>query len=93
VLWINNTSVVQVAREAGAPKDKGAGILLHKKMQDHVKKGETLFEIYAEKDYKLERALRKLAELPLIGVGKTSEMMLAEIPDVEKHRKYFILER
>jgi AMP phosphorylase len=93
VLWINNTSVVQVAREAGAPKDKGAGILLHKKMQDHVKKGETLFEIYAEKDYKLERSLKKLAELPLIGVGKTSEMMLAEIPDVDKHRKYFILER
>ncbi len=93
VLWINNTAVIQVAREAGAPKDKGAGILLHKKMQDHVKKGETLFEIYAEKSYKMERALRKLAELPVTGVGKSSEMMLAEIPEVDKHRKYFILER
>ncbi|HJW96655.1 MAG TPA: AMP phosphorylase, partial [archaeon] len=68
VLWINNTSVIQVAREAGAPKDKGAGMLFHKKCTDHVKKGETLFEIYAEKDYKMERALRKLAELPVIGV-------------------------
>jgi AMP phosphorylase len=93
VLWINNTSVIQVAREAGAPKDKGAGILFHKKSGDHVKKGETLFEIYAEKNYKMERALRKLAELPVMEAGKTSEMMLAEIPEVEKHRKYFILER
>jgi AMP phosphorylase len=93
VLWINNTSVIQVAREAGAPKDKGAGILFHKKCTGHVKKGETLFEIFAEKDYKMERSLKKMAELPVMGVGKSSEMMLAEIPEVEKHRKYFILER
>jgi AMP phosphorylase len=93
VLWINNTAVIQVAREAGAPKDKGAGILLHKKSGDHVKKGETMFEIFAEKDYKLERALKMMKELQIMGVGKTSEMMLAEIPEVEKHRKYFILER
>jgi AMP phosphorylase len=93
VLWINNTSVIQVAREAGAPKNKGAGILFHKKCADHVKKGETLFEIFAEKEYKMERALKKLSELPIMGVGKSSEMMLAEIPEVEKHRKYFILER
>jgi len=92
-LWINNTAVIQVAREAGAPKDKGAGILLHKKSGDHVKKGETMFEIFAEKDYKLERSLKKMQELTVMGVGKSSEMMLAEIPEVEKHRKYFILER
>ena len=92
-LWVNNTAVTQVAREAGAPKDKGAGILLHKKMGDHVKKGETLFEIFAEKEHKMERALNKMKELQVMGVGKTSEMMLAEIPEVEKNRKYFILER
>ncbi len=93
VLWINNTSVIQVAREAGAPKDKGAGILFHKKCTDHVKKGEILFEIYAEKGYKMERALRKMQELQIMAVGKSSEMMLAEIPELQKHRKYFILER
>ncbi|MFB0543278.1 MAG: AMP phosphorylase, partial [Candidatus Bathyarchaeia archaeon] len=32
VLWINNSSLVEVARLAGAPKDKGAGVLLHKKI-------------------------------------------------------------
>lgn len=93
VLWINNTSVIQVAREAGAPKDKGAGILFHKKCNEHVKKGEILFEIFAEKGYKMERALKKMQELQVMGVGKTSEMMLAEIPEAEKHKKYFILER
>ncbi|MEM5812475.1 MAG: AMP phosphorylase [Candidatus Aenigmatarchaeota archaeon] len=95
VLWINNTAIVQIAREAGAPKDKGAGILLHKKTGDSVKKGETIFEIFAEKGYKLERTLDQMSEndLTVMGIGKTSEMMLAEIPEIEKNRKYFILER
>ena len=93
VLWINNTAVTQVAREAGAPKDKGSGILFHKKMGDHVKKDETMFEIFADKRYKMERALKKMGELAVMNVGKTSEMMLAEIPEVEKHKRYFILER
>ncbi len=93
VFWFNNASIARIAREAGAPKDKGAGILLHKKLNDKVRKGETLFEIYAEKNYKLDRALELSKELNIIGIGKDYEMVLAEIPEEEEHRKYFILER
>jgi len=91
--WINNSAVVEIARAAGTPKDKGAGILLHKKMGDKVKKGQTLFEIYAEKSYKLERALRLARELKILGIGKTFQMLIKKIPPRIEHPKYFILER
>jgi len=92
VFWVNNNSIAQIAKVAGAPKDKGAGILLHKKLNDKVRRGETLFEIFADKRYKLNRALRLSKELNIMGVGKDYEMVLAEIPE-EEEQKYFILER
>jgi AMP phosphorylase len=91
--WINNTAVVEIARAAGTPNDKGAGILLRKKMGDKVKRGDTLFEIYAEKPYKLKRALRLAGELKIIGVGKRFQMLIEKIPTRIEHPKYFILER
>lgn len=93
VLWINNKVITQIAREAGAPKDKGAGILLYKKTGDRVKKEETLFEIYAEKKYKLNRALRVIASEDIMKIGKESEMVLTEIPKEEEGERFFILER
>ncbi len=45
---IDNLKIASIARLAGAPMDKGAGIYLHKKVGDKVKKGEPLFTIYAE---------------------------------------------
>jgi len=50
LLWINNASLVEIARLAGAPKDKGAGVRLHKKIGDAVRKNEPLFTIYAERE-------------------------------------------
>jgi thymidine phosphorylase len=45
---INNFVVAHIARLAGAPIDKGAGIEIHKKIDDHVVKGEPLYTIYAK---------------------------------------------
>ena len=65
-----NDRVVKVARAAGAPKDKGAGILLFKKGGSHVKKGEVLFRIYAEKEWKLDKAIETaMREPPVIVSG------------------------
>ena len=36
VLWINNKGIAQVAKEAGAPKEKGAGVMLKTKLGEHV---------------------------------------------------------
>lgn len=51
---INNESISRIARIAGAPEDKGAGLYLNKKVGDKVKKGETLFTIYTENDFKMK---------------------------------------
>ncbi len=45
---IDNLTIATIARLAGAPMDKQAGIYLHKKVADVVKKGELLYTIYAE---------------------------------------------
>jgi len=48
VISIDNFQMSKVARLAGAPMDKKAGVDLLKKLGDKVKKGETLYKIYAE---------------------------------------------
>ena len=42
--------MAHIARLAGAPMDKGAGVDLYKKVGDSVDKGEALYAIYAEFD-------------------------------------------
>ena len=48
VTSINNYILAKVARLAGAPIDKGAGVDLMKKLGDPVEKGEPLYRVYAE---------------------------------------------
>ncbi len=50
---IDPMEISHIARVAGAPMDKGAGVYLHYKRGDRVKKGDVLFTIYAESDEKL----------------------------------------
>ncbi|MFQ5887552.1 MAG: AMP phosphorylase [Candidatus Hydrothermarchaeales archaeon] len=77
VTGIDNRSVVQIARTAGAPKDKGAGILFHVTRGRKVKKGDTLFEIYAESEYKLKQALTLAKKLYPV---KLEGMLLERVP-------------
>jgi len=51
---INNKLVSHVARTAGAPRDMTAGLYLHKKLKDTVKKGEPLYTIYADSKERLD---------------------------------------
>jgi putative thymidine phosphorylase len=53
---IDNLAIARIARLAGAPKDKGAGIELHVRRNMNVKKGDPLITIYAESKTKLEFA-------------------------------------
>jgi len=57
VLHIDDNLIALVARAAGSPKDKGAGIYLHKHLNDKVKKGEKVLTIYAESERKLTEAI------------------------------------
>jgi AMP phosphorylase len=95
VLWVNNEDIAKIAKEAGAPKEKGAGVMLQAKLGDHVKKGDTLFDVYAERDTRLESALKLAANIQPIGLSRQPEdrMLVGRIPAPVVHRKAFTLER
>jgi len=48
VTSIDNLQMARIARFAGAPMDKGAGVDLLKKLGDPVRKGEPLYRVHAE---------------------------------------------
>ncbi len=74
IVHLDNKRFVEIARAAGAPHDKGAGIYLHKKRGELVKAGDELFTIYAEKEWKLSNAIEKVEErFPLIIEGMVLE--------------------
>ena len=54
---IKNKDIVAVAKAAGSPNDKGAGLLLFRKKGQRVEAGEVLMEIYADNEAKLQRAM------------------------------------
>ena len=93
VLWIDNASIVEAARLAGAPKDKGAGVLLHKKIGDKISRGEPLVTIFAERAGKLDRAIKIFEEFPVIGVGSRIEMLIHEVKERPVTKRTFVLER
>ena len=93
ILWISNKCVDMIAREAGAPRDKEAGVYFRKKIGDLVRKGETLFEIYSKKNNKFNCAIELVHKLDVMGIGKERGMMLEKFPAMEKEERYFILER
>jgi len=69
VRFIDNKLISRVARAAGAPKDKGAGVFLHAGVGDNVKVGDPLFTLYAEVDDKLDEAIRLNEQLVPYRVG------------------------
>lgn len=93
MLWINNNAIVEIARSAGAPKDKGAGIVFSKKIGDSVSKGDLLFTVYAEKSRKLSRAQTLLGEIDPIGIGKHPDMLIHAVKEIPVIEKSFALER
>jgi len=95
VLWISTEGVVQIARAAGAPKEKGAGIIFKAKIGDTVAKGQTIFEIYAERESKLEDALDIAKRMqPLVLSRKSEErMLLDQFPAKTTRAKAFALDR
>ncbi|MFH1972048.1 MAG: thymidine phosphorylase family protein, partial [archaeon] len=57
---IHNKEISKLARIAGAPDDKTAGLYLRVRRNNKIKKGEILFTLYAESKMKLETAITYL---------------------------------
>lgn len=93
VLWIDNSSVVEIARAAGAPKDKGAGLLLKKKNGDLVSENDILFTIYSEHSSKLQRAEAVLNENNPVGIGRRADMIIHKITEIPSVKPSFIIDR
>lgn len=53
----NNKLINKLARAAGCPEDKAAGVYLHKKKGDEVKKGGDILTIYSVSEEKLKHAV------------------------------------
>ena len=81
VIEMNNISLISLARIAGAPHDRGAGILLHAKKGKLIKAGEPLFTIYAEREWRLQKAVEEGRHLvPVIVEG----MLLDRVPSLSE---------
>ncbi|MBT4174633.1 AMP phosphorylase [archaeon] len=64
---INNKQISKLARIAGAPDDKVAGMYLRVRVHNKVKKGHILFTLYAKSQTKLDNAKKYLKSIkPII---------------------------
>ncbi|MBI3032950.1 AMP phosphorylase [Candidatus Woesearchaeota archaeon] len=59
VTHIDNGMMNRLARVAGAPFDKEAGVFLYQHKGDHVKKGDLLFTVYSDNKERLSYALQE----------------------------------
>lgn len=62
---INNIHTAKLAFALGAPQDKSAGLILHKKVGDEAKNGDKLFTMYTNSEMKLKYAKNYLKENPI----------------------------
>ena len=62
VIQINNKLISRIARIAGAPEDKAAGLYLRVHCGDKVRKGNVLFTIHSQNKSKLENARKTARE-------------------------------
>ena len=69
VKYIDNKMISRVARIAGAPKDKAAGLKLEVAVGQLVAPGDTLFTIYSDSDEKLGEAARYAQQTKPVQVG------------------------
>lgn len=77
---IDNKVLSKIARLAGAPADKGAGIFLYRLKGDRVEAGDLLFTIYSESEAKLDFAIKALESLEPVEMQK---MLLDTVREIE----------
>lgn len=70
VVKVDNVALMKIARAAGVPEDREAGLIIHKKVGRYVRAGEPLLTIYSNNEARLDRALALARELrPVVVEG------------------------
>ncbi len=77
---IRNKDIVAIAKAAGAPSDKGAGLLIYLKKGQRVEAGEKLFTIYADNEAKLRRAKETAMKYPPMDIEGMLLKRVSSIP-------------
>ncbi|HKM41465.1 MAG TPA: AMP phosphorylase [Methanocorpusculum sp.] len=82
VVSVKNHALINIARTAGSPMDHGAGLHLHKKPGEFVKRGETILTIYADRGWRLTNAVQEArTSMPVLVEG----MLLERVPKQSMH--------
>ncbi|MBI5332738.1 MAG: thymidine phosphorylase [Candidatus Aenigmarchaeota archaeon] len=85
VSYINNKILIRLAKLAGAPKDKYAGILLKSKLGHKARKGEVVYEIHVENPAKIGMVKKHLKQGDgILITGKAMKMVIEEIDHIRK---------
>jgi len=58
IVEINDDLIASIAKLAGAPKAKGAGVYLHKQVRDKTLRGDAVFTVYSNSRHHLDEARR-----------------------------------
>src|SRR3989338_688368 len=69
IKYLHNKRIARIARIAGAPLDKAAGIYLNYHVGYNIKKGETVFIIYSDSKEKLKYAITELNKKPVFEIN------------------------
>lgn len=68
VKGIINKNITTIAKVLGAPQDKNAGMVINKRINQEVKKGDKLLALYSDSEYKLREALDTLDTFPIFEI-------------------------
>ncbi|NOR79652.1 MAG: thymidine phosphorylase [Methyloprofundus sp.] len=80
VIDIDNFQTAKIARIAGAPMDKKAGVDLFKKLGDKVSKGEPLFQIHAEFPADFNFAKKLAQQNNAYTIGDNEQILQPSVP-------------
>ncbi len=78
VTKVDNNAITAIARAAGAPREKGAGLALKWKRGNKVKKDDVLFKIHAQRASKLTAAHKLALQMKPVTI---EGMLLHKIPE------------
>ena len=70
IVSISNNAIAHLARIAGAPEDKQAGLYIYVNLKDKVKKGQLLFTIYTSNLEKLNFIKESLKDLEVMKISQ-----------------------
>jgi len=63
---VNSKNITIITKILGAPKEKGSGIYLNKKLGDKTLEGDVLYSLFAENVYNLKEAKESLKNFPIL---------------------------